>query len=115
MPRIERKFELDVPPERAIAAAESAVAELAWYRRRDGAILRVREDPAGLCCSMAPVEAELSFAGGPERTEVSVSVYVPGFGPGPRRQLADRAVGLEQRTRRWSRQPEASPAGVTRS
>ncbi len=104
MPKRTHHFELAADPDTVREAAARAIAELGWYASETGNVLDVREDPTGLCCTMSPVEANLRFWPVSKGTLIDIHVYVPGFGPIPKRQLADRAAGLEQRITRWTGQ-----------
>jgi hypothetical protein len=106
VPRRSHSFVLDADPATVREAASRAIAELGWYASDTGGGFDVREDPTGLCCTMSPVEATVRFWPATSGTLVDIEVYVPGFGPIPKRQLADRAIGLEQRITRWT-----GPAG----
>jgi hypothetical protein len=78
------------------------LAELGWRYEVTGDVVAAREDPVRLCCGISPVEATMAFGSSDGGTTVVIEVSVPGFGPGPKRQLGDRAAGLEQRITRWA-------------
>lgn len=105
MPTREIGFDLDVQPADARRAAISALAELGWELREHDDALEAAEDPARLCCTAPQVRAKLRFLSERMGTSVMVQLSVPGFGPIPKRQLADRATGLRQRITRWAAGP----------
>jgi hypothetical protein len=97
---------LDVSGSAVRRAVRATVAELAWESELEGDQTIAWEDPVRLCCSMAPVKARIGITDhGDDATQVEIEVSVPGFGPVPKRQLADRSAGLEQRIRRWAANP----------
>jgi hypothetical protein len=102
VPSQTRTFELAVPPSQARLAAGKALAELGWSSDLAANIVHVREDPVKLCCGESPVSATIRFAPADVGTRVQMEFSVPGFGPRPKRQLADRTAGLEQRISRWA-------------
>ena len=102
MPSRRREFQLRVDPQDSRRAAKRALTELGWEFQPEGERLATKEDPVRLCCSASPVEATIGFQTSHEGTLVEIEVSVPGFGPPAKRQLADRAAGLEQRITRWA-------------
>lgn len=114
MPTKTNTFELETTVSRASAAVARTLTELGWEYDSEEGITVAREDPAGLCCSMAPVKASIGLIDdGALATRIELEVSVPGFGPVPKRQLADRCAGLEQRIRRWEADlASTTPAGA---
>jgi len=102
MPSRRRRFQLTVDPERSRRASKNALTELGWEFEPDGERLATQEDPVRLCCTASPVKATIGFQATHKGTLVEIVVSIPGFGPPANRQLADRAVGLEQRITRWA-------------
>ncbi len=106
MPIQDRSFVLDVPGSVVRGAVRATLAELAWDSVLEGNQTVASEDPVRLCCSMSPVKARIGITDhGDDATLIEIEVSVPGFGPVPKRQLADRTAGLEQRIRRWAANP----------
>ena len=113
MPKRAATFQLQATVDRATDAVNHALAELDWNTTSDQGVISTREDPTGLCCSMSPVEATIALTrDGGSATRIDLEVSVPGFGPGPKRQLVDRCAGLEQRIRRWESTLAASSSAV---
>jgi hypothetical protein len=97
---------LDVSGSAVRRAVRASVAELAWESELEGDQTVAWEDPVRLCCAMSPVKARIGITDhGDDATQIEIEVSVPGFGPVPKRQLADRSAGLEQRIRRWAANP----------
>ena len=94
---------LDVSGSAVRRAVRATLTELAWDSEVEGDRTIAWEDPVKLCCSMSPVKAQIGVTDrGDDSTRVEIEVSVPGFGPVPKRQLADRSAGLEQRIGRWA-------------
>ena len=104
MPARQVRFDLPVAPDDSRRAALIVLEELGWAASIKDGGLEAAEDPARLCCTASPVKAVLSFHPVVAGTSVGIELSITGFGPAPKRQLADRAIGLEQRiTRRAAR------------
>jgi len=97
---------LDVSGSVVRRAVRATLAELAWDSELEGDQTVAWEDPVRLCCSMSPVKARIGVTDhDDDATQIEIEVSVPGFGPVPKRQLADRSAGLEHRIRRWAANP----------
>jgi hypothetical protein len=102
MSKQRRVVELDLPPDRALAACRRAIAELTWTLEESGGQgdLSGRERPEILCCHNAPVRVEAEvLPAGHDRTSVEVRGSVPGWGPVSSKHLRSRMDAFERRLR----------------
>ena len=80
------------------AASRKAIRALGWDVVVGGDHLLAKEDPAHLCCTIAPVTTEIHISEVDRgRTRVQLDASVAGWGLIAGRQLTDRLMTLERK------------------